>query len=253
MGDRLKPTKSILYFGPSPGQFEALIDALSRVQGCRRSDRNGDEFQLNPRSYLAKSVPQRMAIISAGVVMNVIFAVLFAMVAYGMGVKYLPCVISEVVPGSPAWRVDLQAGDKIVRISDIDNPRFRDLQTDVSLGDPTRGVPIQVNRSGVDHTLPFTVYPDRSTVLPTIGVVSPRSLTLFAKDPTVPGSSAAKTEPPLAGGDQIVAIEGQPITAYSELVRTLAANPERQLQLTVRRQVPVDRVRPRSPARCRTA
>jgi regulator of sigma E protease len=207
----------------------------SRVR-CEEGTADGDEFQLNPRSYLAKSVPQRMAIISAGVVMNVIFAVLFAMVAYGMGVKYLPCVISEVVPGSPAWRVDLQAGDKIVRISDIDEPRFRDLQTDVSLGDPTRGVPIQVSRSGVDHTLPFTVYPDRSTVLPTIGVVSPRSLTLFAKDPTVPGSSAAKTEPPLAGGDQIVAIEGQPITAYSELVRTLAANPERQLQLTVRRQ-----------------
>lgn len=209
---------------------------VRREEGTADGEEAGDEFQLNPRSYLAKSVPQRMAIISAGVVMNVIFAFLFAMVAYGMGVKYLPCVISEVVPGSPAWRADLQTGDEIVRISDIDKPRFRDLQSDVSLGDPTRGVPIQVKRSGVDHTLSFTIHPDRSAGLPTIGVVSPRSLTLFAETPTVPGSAAAKTEPPLAGGDQIVALEGQPITTYRELVCMLAAHPERQLKLTVRRQ-----------------
>ena len=41
---------------------------------------------LDPRSYLAKSVPQRMAIISAGVIMNVIFAFIFAVAAYMMGV-----------------------------------------------------------------------------------------------------------------------------------------------------------------------
>ncbi len=32
----------------------------------------------DPRSYLAKSVPKRMAIISAGVIMNVIFAFFMA-------------------------------------------------------------------------------------------------------------------------------------------------------------------------------
>lgn len=45
-----------------------------------------DEVELDPRSYQAKSVPQRMAIISAGVIMNLIFAVIFATTAYQMGV-----------------------------------------------------------------------------------------------------------------------------------------------------------------------
>ncbi len=54
---------------------------------------SGEKYVVDGRSYLAKSVPQRMAIISAGVVMNVIFAFIFATVAYGMGVPYQPCVV----------------------------------------------------------------------------------------------------------------------------------------------------------------
>src|SRR5882757_6892094 len=58
--------------------------------------------QLDPRSYMAKSVPQRMAIISAGVIMNIIFACLMGAVAYGLGVKDLACGISAVMPGEAA-------------------------------------------------------------------------------------------------------------------------------------------------------
>src|SRR5277367_4479324 len=39
---------------------------------------------LDPRSYKAQSVPERMAIISAGVIMNLIFACVFAAIAYGL-------------------------------------------------------------------------------------------------------------------------------------------------------------------------
>src|SRR5262245_57823567 len=62
---------------------------------------DGETYYVDHRSYLAKTVPQRMAIISAGVIMNVIFAFIFAVVAYGMGVPYPPCIVSETVPGSP--------------------------------------------------------------------------------------------------------------------------------------------------------
>ncbi|HEY6564854.1 MAG TPA: site-2 protease family protein, partial [Pirellulaceae bacterium] len=84
-----------------------------KVEGGRAEDAAD---ALDPRSYPAKSVPQRMAIISAGVIMNVIFAVVFAAVAYKMGVKYLPCELSAAAPGSPAWRAGIQAGDKILQL-----------------------------------------------------------------------------------------------------------------------------------------
>ena len=64
----------------------------------------------DPRSFLAKSVPKRMAIISAGVMMNVIFAFLMAVVAFSIGVEQMPCVIGEVFPGDPAWQADLRVG-----------------------------------------------------------------------------------------------------------------------------------------------
>ena len=41
-----------------------------------------EQFELDPRSFPAKSVPQRMAIISAGVIMNMIFAVLNGMTCW---------------------------------------------------------------------------------------------------------------------------------------------------------------------------
>ena len=53
---------------------------------------------------MAQSVPERMAIISAGVIMNLIFAFVLDAVAYSMGVPETPCVAGGVFPGQPAWQ-----------------------------------------------------------------------------------------------------------------------------------------------------
>ena len=97
------------------------------------ADRAGDagdeaEYDLDPRSFPAKSVPQRMAIISAGVIMNLIFAVIFGAIAYRMGVKYEPCEIGGTSPGSPAWVDNLPVGAQIVQLgktgTESDHLRF---------------------------------------------------------------------------------------------------------------------------------
>jgi len=130
-------------------------------------------FTLDPRSYPAKSVPQRMAIISAGVVMNLIFAVLFAAVAYGMGVPYRAAVVSDVVPGSPAWKAGLRAGDRIVQIGDSKDPRFTDLQGRVALGDLQNGVPLVIERPGQPQPLSLSLRPEQGRgLVPTIGIAS---------------------------------------------------------------------------------
>ncbi|MCC7087133.1 MAG: site-2 protease family protein [Pirellulales bacterium] len=85
----------------------------------------------DPRSYMAQSVPKRMAIISAGVIMNVIFAFLMASLAYGLGVRETPCTIGAVTAGGAAWKANLQPGDEIIRIGSLDHPRYRDLKTRV--------------------------------------------------------------------------------------------------------------------------
>jgi regulator of sigma E protease len=56
------------------------------VAGSEMAPDPATGYALDPRSYMAQSVPKRMAIISAGVIMNVIFALVAATVAYCIGV-----------------------------------------------------------------------------------------------------------------------------------------------------------------------
>lgn len=200
----------------------------------------------DPRSFLAQSVPKRMAIISAGVVMNVIFAFLMAVVAFGIGVDQTPCVVGDVLPGEPAWQADLRAGDKILKIAGKEMKQFRDLQTAISLGniDPKQGVPLEIDRPGVEHPFVVTVKPDPSRGASMIGVANPRT-TQLARDrktwriqkryPVIPGSAAARAEPPFRNGDRIVQIDETPITDYGQIVAELARKADKKITVVVER------------------
>jgi regulator of sigma E protease len=89
--------------------------------------------QLDPRSYPAKSVGARMAIISAGVVMNLISGVLMAAWAFGVGVPFEPSVIGEVNPGDPAWKSGIRPGDQVTKVGKLQDKEmsFRDMFTTV--------------------------------------------------------------------------------------------------------------------------
>ena len=53
---------------------ESQVSGESTIQTKEIVGPDGNKYLVDRRSYLAKSVPQRMAIISAGVIMNIIFA-----------------------------------------------------------------------------------------------------------------------------------------------------------------------------------
>ncbi|MCA9247032.1 MAG: site-2 protease family protein [Planctomycetales bacterium] len=208
---------------------------------AKPSEATADDLgEFNPRSYLAKPVWQRMFIISAGVIMNIIFAFIFATVAYmsGDGVRYMPCVVSEVVPGSPAWRANVQPGDEITKIANTPKPRFQDLKSNVMLGDMENGVPVEISRPGVDGTISLTIRPEKKlSGLPTIGVLNPRTLDLPASvEPVIPGSSAARAEPAFAPGDKLLAANGEPLADNRALTRLLARETDRPIEFRVERE-----------------
>ncbi len=169
-----------------------------------------------------------MAIISAGVIMNVIFAFLMAVVAFGLGVQQLPCVVGEVFPGGPAWQADLQPGDRILKIAGKKMKQFRDLQTAIMLGDidKKKGVEIEVKRPGVEKPFVLTVKPDNSLGAFFIGVAPGRTTRLLenrdtwiARDrpPVMPGSAADRTRLAFRNGDEIVRIDDVPISNYGQI------------------------------------
>lgn len=181
-----------------------------------------DAFELDPRSFPAKSVPQRMAIISAGVIMNLIFAVIFAAVAYHMGARYEPCEIGGVIPGSAAWVMNAPLGARIIQIgatgTESEHLRFVwDLQQEVAHsstgGEPQ---PIQFKLQLPDDTTEsFVLTPsDRLKKLGVanfamLGLRPPTTTTLSKQYPVVPYMAAGRAKGPLKGGDRIIGMDGQ--------------------------------------------
>jgi regulator of sigma E protease len=193
---------------------------------------DGKTYLIDRRSYLAKSVPQRMAIISAGVVMNVIFAFVFAVIAYKLGVPYNPSIVSQTGPGSPAWQADIRPGDEVVQIADIENPTFTDLRGGVSLGDMESGIPFVIRRR--DELIEKRLFPAQGAGLPRVGIAPPNSLRLTTP-PAYRDTPAADADPHLEGGDEVVAVDGQPVADYAELASYLVQHQDRPMTLTVRR------------------
>jgi regulator of sigma E protease len=189
----------------------------------------------DPRSYPAQSVPERMAIISAGVIMNVIFAVLMASLAYGLGVREQIATLSGTRPGGAAWRAGLRTGDEITAVGERQDPIFEDLIHAVTVGSVDRGVTLTVRRPADGSSRTVTLKPDIDLGKPTLGIGGPNSLTVvrYGKE-GLPGS-AGKAQPALLAGDTVTAVAGQPVSSYAELIAALSPVADRPVSLTVSR------------------
>jgi regulator of sigma E protease len=227
------PTPTPLPSGGARGERSGMATSAD----AEAAPPGGCPALFDPRSYLAQSVPRRMAIISAGVVMNLVFAFVVAVIAFELGVPQRPCRVGGVTPGQAAWQQDLRIGDEILRVDGKRIEKFRDMQEAVRLSDNVQeGIPMIVQRPGRDEPLTFTVTPDSSGLLPMIGIISPWTTALQKKGlPCTPGSAAAKAVSPFELGDEIVQINDQPIESHRQLHAYLALHRDDPIKVTVRR------------------
>lgn len=189
---------------------------------------------LDPRSFPAKSVGARMVIISAGVIMNLIFGVLMAAWAFSVGVPYDPAIVGQVNPGDPAWMNGVQAGDKITQIGSLadDEMSFRDMFMTVlfqGLRDPKTELDVSILRNGTTVPLKFQgtishTDPKLGIRKLSIGVRGPSTTQLDSKEAiskalTYGLSSDDPSVPKFQAGDIITGINGQSleISKYSDL------------------------------------
>ncbi len=190
------------------------------------TDSVSEDFELDPRSYPAKSVPQRMAIISAGVIMNLITAVIFAAIAYRMGAKIEPCEIGGTSPGWPAWVQNLSVGGKILQIGKDGTPsehlRYRwDLTQEVAtkgFADEPQPIDLKMREADGNERWVTIVPSDRLTKrevseFVTIGVRSTACTTLSPREPVSPYSVSAKLDKPFKSRDRIIGADGKKFDA----------------------------------------
>ncbi len=195
---------------------------------------NGEKFWIDRRSYMAKSVPQRMAIISAGVIMNVIFAFIFAWFAYGLGVPETQCVAGGTLVGGPAWQAGILPGDRITKIGSIEQPTYKQLQESVLLGNVEQGITVDLQRD-TGETSTVTIKPDTSKPIPLIGILSSNSLRFSSDQAVVPFSPAGElpADNGFAPGDEIKSINGKSLESFRDLVAELIRLKAEEITYTV--------------------
>ncbi|MDC0307746.1 RIP metalloprotease RseP [Planctomycetaceae bacterium] len=197
-----------------------------------------EEVSEDPRSYMAKKVWQRMAIISAGVIMNIITGMLFFACSYMMGVEQAPPVVGNTAIGLPAWESGLQTGDEITSINGKRITSFTDLKLAVALSNGPLKVEVK-KADGEKQNL--EIMPDESGDLRVLGIGLSQGLTipdekqLDGASFTISSSGAERAEPPFEPEDTIRKIGEVEISYYHQMKDIVARKPGDSLDVYVQR------------------
>ena len=212
------------------GETEYALSALPfggyvKMLGQDDMDPNkmtSDEIAENPRSYSAKKVWQRMAIITAGVTMNVITGFMFFAIAYRNGVVELTPIVGQAVPGMPAWEAGINAGDRIAKINGTKIHNFEDINQAIILSSG------QVNLSGThaDGTaFDYSIAPKQGKTVRMIGVIPASSTKISDQIPddeadaqiAIKGLAAEHASQKFMPGDQVTSVNGKAVTYLSDM------------------------------------
>lgn len=186
-----------------------------------------------PWEFRSKPVWQRLIVITAGVIFNMILAVvIFAGIALTIGEQKVPTesVSGIYVPDSTVvHEVGFRTGDKIVAVNGERVPYFGDLFSPAQL--TASELSYTVVRDGEELTLSM---PD--SLLDQVGkggFIDQNNIMFPSLLGKIQGGSPAEAAG-LQSGDKIVAVDGDEISSWQELVEKIQ-NADGPLELTVLR------------------
>ena len=112
-------------------------------------DKSGElKVKEDPNAFTNKSVGRRMVIISAGVIMNLLFAAIAFTIVVMVGMRQAPPVVGYIKENSPAARAGLQTGDRIREINGQELDSWGALSSAIVLSNPDEELKLTVEREG---------------------------------------------------------------------------------------------------------
>ena len=173
----------------------------------------------DPRSYANKPVSVRVAVIAAGVIFNIVSAVIAFMVVFLIGINRVPAVVGGVVPNSPAAMAGLVAGDEVVEIAgESGNLEFSNILVAAALSGKDEEVGLKVRRadgSVGDFAMGARRMP--GVQMRVFGILQPQSLIIE----DVSDANALFERTGLLPGDHIKAVNGKEVRTYWELAEVI--------------------------------
>jgi len=205
-------------------------------------EREGEvaEAELS-QAFNRKSVGRRIAIVVAGPAANFLFAIFAYALMFMSGVASVAPVIGSVTPDSLAEKAGLQAQYEIIAVDGVETPSWQKVSMQLlnHVGD-SDVVTLQVSPFGRDLqqtlTIPLqrwladTEVPD---VLAGLGVQPYRPDVPARVKHVVEGSAAERAN--LQTRDLVVAVNGQPIGVWFELVEFVKAHPGKEVTFEIER------------------
>jgi regulator of sigma E protease len=200
-------------------------------------DESMDKEQMKepakPWEFRSKTPWQRLLIMTGGVMVNFVAAILiFWMLLYANGEQYIP--VSNMTYGltfdTKLHEIGLQDGDLILK---VDTSKVENLNSDFSfrlLLESSHSLTVKRK----DSTFVIQLPEGYGQSLIGAGVKHPADMQLpFVIDSIIPGNPAAKSD--LAKGDSIVAVNGEPAGFYHQFVALAQKFKGQTATITVKR------------------
>jgi len=193
-----------------------------------------------PRAFNRQSVWRRFAIVVAGPAANFLLAIVLYWALFIHGVPGIKPVISEPPEGTPAYTTGFKAGDTLVRIDDEPVATWQDARwillqravQKVIVTIEVRGAAGNIDWRKLDLSVLTAADLDSDYLRPLGLMRQPPKLKPVIGE-LVSGGAAQRAG--LKTGDEIIAIDGQRITFWDEVVKTVRAEPGTSLAVEVRR------------------
>jgi regulator of sigma E protease len=217
------------------GETDYRINAIPLGGYVKMSGENPmDQRTDDPREFMNHSRWHRFLIAIAGPAMNILLAIFLLTTVYMVHYEYpvyldKPAVLDGVKPGSAAAQAGLQAGDRIVKVDNIENPTWEQLEPRVWLS-PNQPLTVTVQRGNQVFDKIIVPKPVTSSEVGSAGWYAENSVVVGRVEPQLPAAKAGIKEE-----DQIVALNGQPVHSLETVIDSLQQTKDKPVDLTVLR------------------
>jgi len=186
-----------------------------------------DEFMSHPRW-------QRFVIAIAGPAMNIILAVGILTGVFMVHYEHpifldQPAVVGWVLDNSPASKAGIQQGDRIVRIDGEQNPTWEDVMLKVVVS-TRQPLDVAIQRGNQILEKQVQPQPDGNEQYASVGWVPDQPITVTELEPDMPAAKAG-----LKLGDDIIAVNGEPMRSLFDVIRYLQRNGGKPVDVTALR------------------
>lgn len=192
------------------------------------------------KAFNRKPLRSRVAIVAAGPIANLLFAVFAYWIMFVVGIPGTRSFIDGITPESPAAQAQLMMGDEIKRINGRDTPTWLAVHKSLARVAETGGIAeLTVNTDGVELTrqidIPMWQFDpaEPKSLLQGLGITPVRIALRPVIGSIIEGGAAEQAG--LQIGDELKSANGVEYDTWSDWVTLIRANPGKALTVSIKR------------------